>query len=211
MEASPFCLHCFFCTAPIIGRDSTVYISPVTGRFQRSLPISCLCVCVYVWVSLPQRCPPIREERRRKNQIHSQRKKPVLLKAHNSCASALKSRADHKHGFPRERNGQGPLCLRHQCLPIAKEPHHSVTIAIPTVSVAVHHSAYLIATAKPNGSRTLLAAVIEAPTATVTNGVPAAAIGKGTSGGSRQPQVRRAEVGVLHREYPNANATWLAL
>ena len=166
MEASPFCLHCFFCTAPIIGRDSTVYIyiSPVTGRFQRSLPISCLCVCMCGSLCHKDAHPFASKEE--KNQIYSQGKiKPVLLKAHNSCASALKSRADHKHGFPREPNGQGPLCLRHQCLPIAKEPHHSVTIAIPTVSVAVHHSAYLIATAKPNGSRTPLAAVIEAPTA----------------------------------------------
>ena len=126
-----------------------------------------------------------------------------LLKTHDVNASSLKTKADHKHGLLREPNGQW-ICLI-QCLPIAKEPHHSVTIAIVTVSTAVHHSAYLIATDEGSGSNAPRAAVIEVPTA-VAVGVPAAAIVKGTVGVSRYIQVIRAKVGVIYREDPNPNA-----
>ena len=87
---------------------------------------------------------------------------------------------------------------------IVEEPHHSVT-AIPTVSAAVHHSAYLIAIDEANGGTARFAAVKEVSTA-VGEGVPDAAIGKCTVGVPRHPHVSRAKVGVPCREYPNDNA-----
>ena len=112
------------------------------------------------------------------------------------------AQAHHKHGLISEPNGQG-LCL-FQCLPIAKKPHHSVT-AIPTLSAAVHHSAYLIFTDKAAGG-SAIQAVIEVPTA-VAVGVPAAAHGKYTAGVSRFVQAISAKVGLTHMEYPYDSAT----
>ena len=71
----------------------------------------------------------------------------------------------------------------------------SVT-AIPTVSAAVHHSAYLIATDEANGGSAVLAALKEDPTAEVGS-VPAASHGKSTVGLSRLPQVVRANGNAL--------------
>ena len=117
------------------------------------------------------------------------------------------AQAHHKHGLISEPNGQG-LCL-FQCLPIAKKPHHSGT-AIPTLSAAVHHSAYLISTAKANGGITMFAAVKEESPA-FGECAPAAACGNGTARVHRQPQTIITKVGVPHKEYINANTRCVVL